>query len=176
MTLAPFLPEEDTRFAAIEVGSSATLAASIAANASAIVVLQASTAANASAIVVLEAGEGHPADLFAFNKGTLVAGSAFWLWPVTQSTSIPTQSALNTAIARVASDGSNIDISLKHSGNGGGGASTIGTVKFVGVTASGLVDVSSAVVMVPGDFLLASNLNVDTATQDVSFVIKATTT
>jgi hypothetical protein len=155
MSQTPYKSEEEARFVALEEESAEVQASQI--------------AANASAIAVLEGGVGHPADLHAFHLGTLVAGSAFHLWQVSRSTSIPTQSAVGTAVARVASDGSNIDISLKHEGV------TIGTVKFVGTSASGLVDVSSAVVMVPGDILLASNLNVDTAAQDVAFVIKANT-
>jgi len=151
--------------------------ASVGANASAIVVLQASVAQNSSRLDVLESASTHPLNLTAFRSGTTASASLFWIWPVATSTTIPTQSALGTALAGTAGAGSATNISIKHSASVGAVGSVIGTVKFpAAASAEGIVDVSTLAVVAPGEYLWASVLDDDATLADIAFTIRATKT
>ena len=155
MSQTPYKSEEDARFRTLELESSTVVS---------------------SRLDVLEAASTHPLNLTAFRAGTLTDDTLFWIWPVGVSTHIPTQSALGTGLAQIASDGSATNIVLKHSASVGAAGSIIGNVKFPAAASSeGTVDVSTAAVVAPGEFLWASVGQVtDAVIADIAFTIQAT--
>ena len=140
--------------------------------------LHASVDQNSSVIGVLVAASTHPVNLTAFRAGTLTDDTVFWIWPVGVSTTIPTQSALGTALAATPGDGSATNITLKHSASVGAVGSIIGNVKFPAAASSeGTVDVSTLAVVAPGEYLWASVAQItDAVIADIAFTITATKT
>lgn len=162
-----------TSISALNTDSAAASVAISALNTS-VTAVDAVASNNASRLTSLEGGTGHPADLNAFQNVISGSGSIFWIWPLTQSTSIPTQSAAGTAFTGAAA-ASAISIAIKH-GASAATASVIGSVAVAIAEASGIVDIQVSVIVAPTEWLAAS-VTEDTAEAiALGFTIKGTTT